>query len=131
MKALTKQELINKVEQLEKRCDEQMMNNRGYNKYKFIEELTQEIKDAIESEEINDRDDIDQRISESVENECIYYKNCFEIAMELNATDFTAYDMGGDIHDISGLAFAALYEYAFEEIDYNELEKLIEEKQAA
>lgn len=84
------------------------------------------MKDAIESREIEDEDSIRERINERIYNECIYYKTCFEIAMELNATDFSEFPNFGEIKSISQLAYAALDEYVSEELNINELTDLIE-----
>jgi len=49
--------------------------------------------------------------------------------MELNATHFELEELGTTATDICQLAYYALHEYVMGEIDYNELEELIEAKE--
>jgi hypothetical protein len=46
--------------------------------------------------------------------------------MELNATDFTAYP--NPCNTINELAYECLYEFIYEELDFSELEELINEQ---
>lgn len=100
---------------------------RNFNKYEFLRELKNEIELAIENREVNDQDEIQSIIDSNIENACIYYADCFAIAMELNATDFDCFD--APINNISQLAFYALSEYVNEELDINELIELVDAKQ--
>ena len=129
MKALTKKEMAEKIERLESQLNN-IRNERKqmFNKYTFLNELEEDIKKAIESGEINDEDDIRERISQEIDNACIYYKTCFEIAMELNATSFDGFDSGIVPTDICQLAYAALDEYVNEEFDFSVAEDLIRER---
>jgi uridine phosphorylase len=95
-----------------------------FNKYQFIEDLSSIITKGINNGEINSSDDYYTLMHEEIERECIYYSNCFDICKELNATDFTAYDM--ECNTISELAYAALYQYTIDELDVNKLEQLLE-----
>jgi hypothetical protein len=87
--------------------------SQQFNKYQFLRDLEDEIRGEIENG-----------------NACIYYSDCFDICKELNATDFTDYEMFGEIKSINQLAYAALYEYVFDEYDIDEAEQLIMDKEA-
>jgi hypothetical protein len=82
-----------------------------FNKYQFIEDL----KKSIE-EQKNEDDNFDSQsyIFEQLDNEVIYYYNCFEICIELNFTDFKNHELG-EITNISTAAFCALYDLCIEE----------------
>lgn len=97
-----------------------------FNKYAFIQDLTSQLKTEIKEYEVHDMDKITDLVDEYIDNACIYYSDCFDICKELNATDFSAYDV--ECNNINQLAFACLYEFVREELDYNELEELIIEK---
>ena len=97
-----------------------------FNKYQFLRDLKASIITEIENGNIANEDDLRDYVNHDIDNECIYYADCFAIAMELNATDFTAFDM--EINNISQLAYCALDEYVNEELDLNELIEIMEEK---
>ena len=99
-----------------------------FNKYKFVSELFEEITAEIEKGNIESEDSIQEYINSALDNEVIYYHDCFQIAMELNATSFTGWELG-DAIDISQLAYYALYEYVNSKLDTNELNRLLDEKQ--
>ncbi len=128
MEKLTKKELEAKVLRLESQISDMRENNKGFNKYAFVSDLEEELKAKIESGEIEDRDGIDEYVNQELDNAVIYYRTAFEIAMELNATHFED-DNFGMPTDICQHAYFALYEYVNSEIDFNELEELIETKQ--
>jgi len=120
----TKKELLEKINRLESRiADYQKAEKEKWNKYTFKDYLSEEIESKIESGEINDEEEFRQFIDETIDNECIYYKTCWEIAMELNATDFT--DFGIEINTLSHLAYHALQEYVNEVLDMDEFNNLI------
>ena len=100
-----------------------------FNKYEFLRNLNQELTNEIEKGNITDEDQIQEYIDSELDNACIYYRTCFEIAMELNLTDFTDFDMG-TATNISQLAYFGLYELVSYELDRSELIELIEQKQA-
>ena len=97
-----------------------------FNKYGFIQDLTDFLTNEINKHEVDTMDKIHELIYEYIDNECIYYSTCFDICKELNATDFNAYDM--ECTTINQLAFCALNELVNEELNFNELEILIDEK---
>ncbi len=126
----TKKELIEKVTRLESQIqDARNERKEQFNKYTFIRELESEIKAEIENGNIDSEDDIREYIDSEIDNACIYYYKCFQIALELNATDFTEFDY--EIKNISQLAYAALQELVNEKIDMMIFIELIAEKQNA
>lgn len=94
-----------------------------FNKYAFIQDLTFFLTNEIENDNYTD---INVLINEYIDNECIYYNTCFDICKTLGATDFTAYEI--ECNNINQLAYCALWELVNEELDFNELENLINEK---
>jgi hypothetical protein len=52
-----------------------------------------------------------------IDNACIYYADCFDIIKELHFTDFTDSDF--TITNVSQAAYAALYEFATDNLDIN------------
>lgn len=97
-----------------------------FNKYAFLEDLANDLKTEIEKYDVQDMDSVLTLIDEAIDNQCIYYADCFDICKELNATDFTAYEM--PCNTINALAFAALYEFVHAEFDYLEINDLIDNK---
>ena len=97
-----------------------------FNKYLFIQDLTNQLKTEIEKYNVEDMNSIHVLINELIDSECTYYYDCFQICIELNATDFTAYL--NPCNTINELAYEALYEFVYEELDTNELEELIHEQ---
>jgi len=101
----------------------------NFNKYAFIEDLTNQLKTEIKEYDVRDIDKLDELIYEAIDNACIYYADCFDICKELNATDFTAYDI--ECSTINQLAYAVLFEFIGEKLDYSELYQLIKEQENA
>jgi hypothetical protein len=99
---------------------------KTFNKYAFIEDLTNQLKTEIKNYGVDDMDAIETLISEQLDNEVIYYADCFDICKELNATSFDMFDI--PCNDICQLAWCALYELVGEQLDRNELETLINEQ---
>lgn len=97
-----------------------------FDKYGFIQDLNDFLTNEINKHEVDTMDKIHDLIFEYIDNECIYYSNCWDICKELNATNFNAFDM--ECTTINELAFCALNELINNELDFNELETLIEEK---
>ena len=100
-----------------------------FNKYEFLRNLNEELTNQIENGNIDNEDQIQEYIDSELDNACIYYRTCFEIAMELNLTDFTEFELG-TANNISQLAYFGLYELVNNELDRSELIELIEQKQA-
>ena len=127
MKNLSKKEMAEKIERLESQLQDVREERKNqFNKYAFIEDLTEFLKNEIEKHEA-DEDSIEELINEQIDNECIYYRTCFEIAMELNITSWDDFAKEiGEIHSINQVAYMALRELVDEELDRSELIELIE-----
>lgn len=125
----TKKELELEVKRLTALIDDMREKNKGFNKYSFVAGLEGELKSLIEKGEIEDIEGIEEYINRDLDNAVIYYKDCFEICMELNATHFELEETGEMATDICQLAYYSLREYVLGEIDMRELEELIEAKQ--
>jgi len=95
----------------------------SFNKYKFVANLLEEITTEIENSRITSLDDVHEFINIELDNAVIYYSDCFDICKELNATDFTAYEI--ECNTIEQLAYACLNEYVYGEIELGELESRI------
>lgn len=97
------------------------MNN--FNKYLFIENLTDEIKAEISKGNISNYDEIERYMLEEINNACVYSSECFAICMSLGATEFET-DLGVS-KNIYGLAYNVLLEFVYSEIDLHELTELL------
>jgi len=75
-----------------------------FNKFNFISDL----KEFIKSEATN-YSDFEQLISEYLDNQVIYYSDCFDICKGLNLTDFE-HELFGTCKDICQLAYCGLYD---------------------
>lgn len=82
-----------------------------FNKYDFIRDT----KDIILSE-LENITDIDQFVNEIIDNEVIYYSDCFNICKELNFTHFE-HEIFGTCKDICQAAYCALYDLIYNESD--------------
>jgi hypothetical protein len=90
-----------------------------FNKYHFIEDL----KNHLEAESIY-YNEFEILISEYLDNEVIYYSDCWNICKELNYTDFNSNHFG-KAENICQLAYFALYDLVHEH--YSELEQIYSE----
>ena len=99
-----------------------------FNKYKWLEEQTDSLVEYIKYDHDNgnqtDLDSLQDKLHIDLDTEVIYYNHCWDICKELalpcewDTSDFAP------INNVSQLAYAALYEWAMEKID---LEELLEE----
>jgi len=96
---------------------------RAFDKYGFIQDLNDFLTNEINN---GNNTDINTLIYEYIDNECIYYSDCWAICASLQANDFTAFDM--ECSTINQLAYCALLELVNEELNISELETLYEEK---
>jgi hypothetical protein len=99
-----------------------------FNKYKWIEETEQLLKEyileSIKNDHSVDAGDLAEQLNNEIDNDVIYYNDCWDICKEIAPNyDWDKMELA-PITNISQLAFAALYEYAYQNID---LEKLLEE----
>jgi hypothetical protein len=74
-----------------------------FNRYEFLESVKNEITEQKPN-------DLYEFIHEQIENEVIYYNDCFEICKNLMFTDFTNHEFGA-INNISQAAFCALWDF--------------------
>jgi hypothetical protein len=94
-----------------------------FNQFNFIEALKSFI--ASDFQNFSDLNDL---IFDFINNNCIYYSDCFDIIKELNFTDFNHPDFG--ICDtVDRAAFCALYDLIYNDSDvfeyYEELIKSV------
>ena len=101
-------------------------NMRTFNKYLFLEDLTNQLKTEIEKYDVDYIDEVHPLISELIDSECTYHSDCFDICNELQAHDFTAY--ANPCNNISQLAYESLYEFVYEKLDFSELEEICNNK---
>ena len=101
----------------------------NWNKYGFLQDLKDTLIEAINDGYLNSSDDIFEYVTNEIDRSVIYYSHCWEIAQELNLYDFTDFELG-EAKNVSQLAYYGLYEYVQNEFDYNEIELLIEQKNA-
>ena len=99
-----------------------------FNKHQFIEDLMADIINETKKSNIQSIEDYYQFVEQSIDNECIYYSDCFDICKELNAIDFGAY--GVDCENITQLAYACLSEFVDESIDVDFVDDLIKQPKA-
>ena len=95
-----------------------------FNKYKWIEDqvasLSELAKDGADCNELQ------AHLYENVDSACIYYSACFAIIAELGMTDWADHEFG-QITNITQLAYVALYEFASEEINIDEILESVEQ----
>lgn len=85
---------------------------KDFNKYTFLNELEEEIKDFTDYEEAQ------EYIMQELERVTIYTHDCYAIIAELGLTCFSDFELG-TARNISELAYFGLYEYTFNNIEIN------------
>jgi hypothetical protein len=96
--------------------------NFNYNAWK--EEVEEELYDILKNDSDADHDTLQEELAVRISDECIYYHRCWAIAFTLaDPSGWDTFEFG-PITSITDLAYATLYEWAFENID---LEQIIEE----
>lgn len=94
-----------------------------FNKYEFISDLKDSIGEFLEDSEFEDDQDISdemqQFIHEQIENEIIYYHNCWQICMQQGNPDFYIEQTGTDAKNITELAYWTLWDIVQDSIDYH------------
>jgi hypothetical protein len=96
---------------------------KTFDKYGFILDLNDFLINEINN---GNETDINTLIYEYIDNECIYYSDCWNICQALNANDFTAFDI--ECTTINQLAYCALWELVCNELNISEIETLHDEK---
>lgn len=90
-----------------------------FNKYKWLEEQIESLQEYIRTSEDVTVDDLYEQLHIDIDNDCIYYADCFDIIKGLGFTDFK--DTEFQVTNVSEAAYAALYEYAMENIDFQDV----------
>jgi hypothetical protein len=88
-----------------------------FNKYKWLEEQTESLTEHLQHDPEATYDDLHEKLLQDIDTDCIYYADCFDIIKELHFTDFT--DSEFTITNVSQAAYAALYEFATDNLDIN------------
>ena len=103
-----------------------------FNKYDFISDLKDSIGEFIEDSQFEDdqdiSDDVWQFIHEQIENEIIYYYDCWRICMKEGCSDFFIEQTGEIAKNITELAYWTLLTIVEESIDYHLEAKELQEK---
>jgi len=103
-----------------------------FNKYDFISDLKDSIGEFIEDSQFEDdqdiSDDVWQFIHEQIDNETIYYYDCWRICMKEGCTDFLIEQTGETAKNIRELAYWTLLTIVEESIDYYLEAKELQEK---
>lgn len=82
---------------------------KTFNKYAFLEDLQTTIKEENPT-------DVWDLIHHEIDNECIYYADCFEIVRALQITDWKDNEFG-EITNITQLAFVSLLEFVSDNLN--------------
>jgi hypothetical protein len=88
-----------------------------FNKYQWLEEQTDSLTEHLQNDPEATYDDLHDKLLQDIDNDCIYYATCFDIIKALHFTDFTDSDF--EITNVSQAAYAALYEFATNNLDIN------------
>lgn len=95
----------------------------GFNKYDFISDLKDSIGDFLEESNFEDDQDISEEmhrfIHEQIENEIIYYYDCWRICSDQGCSDFHIEQTGETAKNITELAYWTLWGLVEESIDYH------------
>lgn len=95
----------------------------GFNKYDFISDLKDSIGDFLEESNFEDDQDISEEmhqfIHEQIENEIIYYYDCWRICSDQGCSDFIIEQTGEIAKNITELAYWTLWDIVEESIDYH------------
>ena len=96
----------------------------SFNIMDWKDDLRDELIEEIKNERILDDDDIQEFIYQEIDTACIYNSDCIEIIENLNAYDFSRYDL--ECTNIAQVAYCALLEetYGF---DFDELKNEIDD----
>ena len=86
-----------------------------FNKYQFIDDLKEDIQEAIKDGDITNDDNLNEYIYNEVDRFCIYYYTCYQIVAELQAYEFDG------AKNITELAMNSLTEYIYGELNLDEL----------
>jgi hypothetical protein len=97
----------------------------NFNKYAFLEDLEDSLLQEIINENLTSEDEIMDFIFSELENQVIYYSDCFDISKALNLTSFEGFGLG-DAKTINDLAYFGLYDFVNDEFDFSLINNGIE-----
>lgn len=102
----------------------------GFNINRYITDLREYIINSMVAEHITEEYEIHDWIRQDVDNQVIYYSDCIDIIKELNAYDWSNFDL--ECTNISQVAYCALLNEVYNhDFDFDELmeeaKELIEE----
>ena len=92
---------------------------KDFNKYLFLDNLKEDIKEEIKSGNLNDESEINLYIFEEIDRAVIYYSNCFQIMIDFNAYNFEGCE------NVTQLASQLLDEFIWSEM--TDLTELLDE----
>lgn len=92
---------------------------KDFNKYLFLDNLKEDIKEEIKSGNLEDESEINLYIFQEIDRAVIYYSDCFQIMIEFNAYDFEG------CKNVTELAYQVLEEFVWSEI--TDLTELLDE----
>jgi hypothetical protein len=92
---------------------------KDFNKYLFLDNLKEDIKEEIKSGNLNDESEINLYIFQEIDRAVIYYSDCFQIMIEFNAYNFEGCE------NVTELAYQLLEEFIWSEI--TDLTELLDE----
>ena len=105
---------------------------KRFNKYHFISDLKESMGEFLEESDFEDDENIDDKIQEFIheyiDNEVIYYHDCWQICMQEGNTDFNIEQTGEKAENINELAYWSLWSVVEESIDYHLETKELKEK---
>jgi len=78
----------------------------------WINDLKDELIEEIKNESILNDNDVQTHINEYIDNSCMYYADCMEIIDELNAYDFSRFEL--ECTNITQVAYCALLEETYD-----------------
>ena len=94
----------------------------GFNIREYIEELREEIIDAMVAEDITEEYEVNDWIHHDIDNRVMYNSDSIEIVEELNAYDWSSFDL--ECTNISQVAYCALRDEIYNhDFDFDELMK--------
>tara|TARA_R110001632_G_scaffold16427_3_gene53164 strand:+ start:792 stop:1142 length:351 start_codon:yes stop_codon:yes gene_type:complete len=103
-----------------------------FNKYDFISDLKDSIGEFIEDSEFEDDEDITDEMQEfidqQIQNEIMYYYDCWKICSDQGCSDFYIEETGETAKNITELAYWTLWDIVQESIDYHLETKELQEK---
>jgi hypothetical protein len=85
-----------------------------FNKYKYLQELINEVKEGIADGTIKDWDGVCDLVDNSISNEVIYYDDSLQIISQTGLYDWSGID-DDLITDVTRVAYWGLHNFVFEE----------------